>query len=70
MHRPSRVDPPRYFGSAYESHFFSQKLNFSGVLTTLNIIVWTFALAIIILIIVLIFYEEELTREILTESGN
>lgn len=53
-----------FFSSAYEQQVYAQRLHFSGVLTTLNVVVLTVDLAIVILIVALIFYEDELTQEI------
>lgn len=56
-----------FFGQAYESHVFHQHIRFDGVMTTLNIVVWFFVLVIVVLIGVLVFYEDELTKEVLGE---
>lgn len=53
-----------FFGKAYESQVFHQHIRFDGVFTTLNIVVWFFVLVVVILIVFLAFYEDELNNMI------
>jgi hypothetical protein len=58
-----------FFGKAYESHVFNQHIQFQGVMSTIDIVLLFFAVVIVIFIIVLAFYEDQLTQDVLGEAS-
>lgn len=54
-----------FFSQAYETQVFAQRLHIRNVLTVINVVILTLCLAVTILLVVLIFYEDELERTLL-----